>query len=634
MATEKQLQTRIQLKYDSLANWTAHGNIVLKAGEIGICAVPTGETTVNGDINRPQILFKVGDGKTAFVNLPWASATAADVYAWAKQDKLPVQKVGTGNVVSNIYWDESIKGIKFETIDVATAASFKEVSDNLTALTTKVDGMYTNEQIDTKVAAAKKAGDDAANALAEYKTANDAAVAAAKKAGDDAADALATYKTNNDAVIEDIVDGTTPVAKATNAEFATKDSDGNNIATTYAKKTDVEDYQTSNDARVKLVEDDVAAIKNAENGILAQAKAYADELDGAMDERVLALEAIKHEEFAKSADVVSNTTFETFQTENTAAIKAAANKAQENAEKYADDLKDALLGEGIKDTFDTLVEIQTWIEGAGVNATELTEAIAAEAKLRSDEDTRLNNVIEGEITRAKAAEEANAANIAKIANGTTVVKEAEKATQDGSGNVITSHYETKSDATAKLAEAKTYSDTNLATAKAYTDELKTALEAADTALDSRIDDLEEAFAGGVANEAAKVSHKLTIKTEDGNSAEFDGSAAVTVDLSAYATDAQVKTAADQAQTNAESHANTLVSAEETRAIAAEKRIAEFGEDGALTGGALKTLADNHVNTITAGTGLKAEKTGNTYDIAFDDTVVFVFNCGSATELVD
>ena len=46
---------------------------------------------------------------------------------------------------------------------------------------------------------------------------------------------------------------------------------------------------------------------------------------------------------------------------------------------------------------------------------------------------------------------------------------ATKATQDASGNTITSTYETKTNASAKLTEAKTYSDTNLATAKSYTD---------------------------------------------------------------------------------------------------------------------------------------------------------------------
>lgn len=48
--------------------------------------------------------------------------------------------------------------------------------------------------------------------------------------------------------------------------------------------------------------------------------------------------------------------------------------------KYVDNMKDSILGEGISETFDTLKEIQDWMEGEGVNATELTEAIAAETE--------------------------------------------------------------------------------------------------------------------------------------------------------------------------------------------------------------------------------------------------------------
>ena len=46
------------------------------------------------------------------------------------------------------------------------------------------------------------------------------------------------------------------------------------------------------------------------------------------------------------------------------------------AKAYADAIKKAILGEGISETFDTLKEIQNWIEGDGVNATELSQAVA------------------------------------------------------------------------------------------------------------------------------------------------------------------------------------------------------------------------------------------------------------------
>ena len=81
----KLLKTRIQLKYDTFANWTSN-NPKLLAGEIAIATLTTAHAVspVEGDTQRP-VLFKVGDGERNFNALPWASALAADVYSWAKK---------------------------------------------------------------------------------------------------------------------------------------------------------------------------------------------------------------------------------------------------------------------------------------------------------------------------------------------------------------------------------------------------------------------------------------------------------------------------------------------------------------------------------------------------------------------
>lgn len=90
MATEKILQTRIQLKYDTWENWnTATAKaLVLKKGELAIVYIPastaSGQTT-----SEPAFLIKVGDGTTKFENLPWVQAKAADVYPWAKEANKP-----------------------------------------------------------------------------------------------------------------------------------------------------------------------------------------------------------------------------------------------------------------------------------------------------------------------------------------------------------------------------------------------------------------------------------------------------------------------------------------------------------------------------------------------------------------
>lgn len=59
-----------------------------------------------------------------------------------------------------------------------------------------------------------------------------------------------------------------------------------------------------------------------------------------------------------------------------AEINDANNGILAQAKTYADSIKASILGEGIKDTFDTLVEIQTWIEGDGVDIKELTAEMA------------------------------------------------------------------------------------------------------------------------------------------------------------------------------------------------------------------------------------------------------------------
>lgn len=84
---EKTLKTRIQLKYDTLANWNAVATtFVPKKGEICFVEIPSGDANAT---NAPTVLFKVGDGTTVWGSLKWGSALAADVYAWAKAASKP-----------------------------------------------------------------------------------------------------------------------------------------------------------------------------------------------------------------------------------------------------------------------------------------------------------------------------------------------------------------------------------------------------------------------------------------------------------------------------------------------------------------------------------------------------------------
>lgn len=84
----KVFQTRIQLKYDTYANWSAN-NPILKAGEMAIATVEAGEQPMT---NLPNVVLKVGDGVHHYNDLKFVSALAADVHEWAKANTKPVYK--------------------------------------------------------------------------------------------------------------------------------------------------------------------------------------------------------------------------------------------------------------------------------------------------------------------------------------------------------------------------------------------------------------------------------------------------------------------------------------------------------------------------------------------------------------
>ena len=113
------LNTRIKLKYDTLTSWST-ANPVLLNGEVAVVAIPTSEPNTVGQVTKPAIVFKVGDNSTAFNDLPYASGLAADVYAWAKQQQLPITVSGDATgVITNVYWNASANGLDFVREDLS-----------------------------------------------------------------------------------------------------------------------------------------------------------------------------------------------------------------------------------------------------------------------------------------------------------------------------------------------------------------------------------------------------------------------------------------------------------------------------------------------------------------------------------
>ena len=103
---EKLLKTRLRLKYDTFANWEkVKTTFVPLKGEICLVEVPDAVDPIR---NAPSILFKVGDGTTAFGELKYGSALAADVYSWAKASGITVSgNDAAGSFITGLTWDKN-----------------------------------------------------------------------------------------------------------------------------------------------------------------------------------------------------------------------------------------------------------------------------------------------------------------------------------------------------------------------------------------------------------------------------------------------------------------------------------------------------------------------------------------------
>ena len=188
-----QFYTRIQLKYDTWANWNteaALAKVPLK-GEVCLVEVPSGAATGAAQATPPSVLMKVGDGTKTFGQLPWLSALSADVHAWAKKSESEF-----------LSWLDA-------TGKFATDAELSAVDGKITALTNRVTPLETAKtNHETRIGdleAALGTGGSAENSISkrvkaledDMETVLGAAsvagsIAEAKKAGTDAAAAAST----------------------------------------------------------------------------------------------------------------------------------------------------------------------------------------------------------------------------------------------------------------------------------------------------------------------------------------------------------------------------------------------------------------------------------------------------------
>ena len=86
---------------------------------------------------------------------------------------------------------------------------------------------------------------------------------------------------------------------------------------------------------------------------------------------------------------IDENTFTMFKSTNAAAIATAKSEAIADAKTYADNLKKDILGEGVTEAFDTLKEVEDWINAhntSGSSPSVVSSIQALEAKVGTDVD--------------------------------------------------------------------------------------------------------------------------------------------------------------------------------------------------------------------------------------------------------
>lgn len=201
---EKIINTRVQLKYDTLTNWLT-SEVILKAGEVAIATIAT--ANANSGLTPPAIGIKVGDGKNTFADLNWIQAIAGDVPTWAKEaagatvkswidgaiDNIPAAASGAGTTTFT-----SAKLIKTVTQDEGgkiTGVTYEDITiDAVSGLTARLEGIDTavGKKLDANLASDKAT---TTNKLIDDAAAKGYADAAQAAAEGTAADALSAAKT-------------------------------------------------------------------------------------------------------------------------------------------------------------------------------------------------------------------------------------------------------------------------------------------------------------------------------------------------------------------------------------------------------------------------------------------------------
>ena len=517
------------------------------------------------------------------------------------------------------------------------------------------------------IAAAKKAGTDANAALEAYKTLNDAAV----KVNSDAIAGIKNGTTiDNFAEVEEALAGKQAAGDYSLNGHKHEIADVNGLADAIAdaKKagtdaataagqalTDAKDYTDSELERLvgdetvgtqistAIEELDLANTYDAKGAAAAAesaAKSHADGLNTAMDGRMQAVEAKKHEHSNKT--VLDGITAEKV---------AAWDAAEQNAKDYADGLDEVMDGRvaALEAKFG---------DGEGNVEAQIAAAVAAEAKLREDADADLQEQIEAndaeilalqglvgdkkvseaiaaavkvEEDRAKGIEGGLESRLAAV-EADYLTSTEEKALQDqitananaielltngvsadevdGVNDLIQYVKDHGTEVTGIKGDIKTNADDiDALEGRMTTAEGAIATKAAQADLEA-LDDRVEAVETELNTETTGLKARMT---------------AAEADIDALETKVGDKTVAEQISAVTNPLAERVVALEAVDHEHANKTVLDGIEAADVA------AWDAKVDGVTAAadSGLKATRTGNAIAIEIDDSMTFIFDCGTS-----
>lgn len=667
MAEKIFTNVRLGLKVDTLENWQS-SSLVLKRGEVAFATIAASAGT---GLTEPVCMMKIGDGEHTFAQLGFDFyAKASDVLAAAKSESALTAFVK--NVIDNagIATSDALTAL---TGRVTTAeGKITTAEGKITALEGLVGDGKVSDQISNAIAALKLSETYAAKVHTHTKAditdfAHTHAISevtdlqnqldAAKKAGTDADAHLEAYKLTNDKAVKDNADAIATINAADTGILAQAKTyaDGKDTAIAAAKKAG-DDAQAAVDALAGKV--GAVPAEKTVVGMIAEAQAAATYDDTQIKKDIKAnADAIGVlEGYVGGATVSSQiqtaitnlnlaTTYEAkgaaaaVKTELVgAASDTDASATIAGAKKHADklnaamdarvDVLEAAVGEGGSvatqiateiQKLDATVETATIPEGQDGIYVKVTEVdgklTAVEAAIevsneinaaKTELEGKIGTVAEGKTLAGLVAENAAAIQAhknavdAKVTTliGTDTGKSVRTiANEELAAQLIPENAAESLDTLQEIAAWIQAHPGNASAMNAAIEALQT--KVGDTTVAAQIEASITALKNGDIKSAVD-----RIVALEGKSHEHANK--VELDKIAEGDKAKWDAAADKAHT----HANAT-------------ELAKFADGD-------KAKLDTAVQTVTAGTGLKATKTGTDVAIDFDDTITFIFDCGNAT----